>query len=157
MADANREPDPFNLERFLIVQNGCTPSLGTYSAAIDEISNGCKRTHWMWYIFPQMKELGHSEMAVRYGITSAGEARAYLDHPVLGTRLRACAQAVMNANNRSAHDIFGSPDDLKLLSSMTLFSTIEPPGSVFHQIIDKCFGGNADGRTMEILEKDSQP
>ena len=156
MADAIRESDPFNLERFLIVQNGCTPSLGAYSAAIDEISNGYKRTHWMWYIFPQMAGLAFSEIARHYGITSAAEARAYLDHPVLGVRLRACAEAAMKVSDRSARDIFGTPDDLKLLSSMTLFSTIEPPGSVFHQIIDKYYGGNADARTMEILEKDSQ-
>ena len=145
MADTTLESDPFKLERFLIGQSK------NYADAFAEISEGCKRTHWMWYIFPQMAGLAFSEIARHYGITSAAEARAYLDHPVLGVRLRACAEAVMKVSDRSAHDIFGTPDDLKLRSCATLFSAIEPTGSVFHQIIDKYYGGKPDDRTLGFL------
>src|SRR5882724_3520289 len=108
--------DPFDLERFVKAQ---APVFG---AALDELKAGHKRTHWMWFVFPQLRGLGHSTMAEIYGIASLDEARAYLAHPVLGPRLRQCTEAVLAVADRSLHAIFGSPDDAKFRSSMTLFA-----------------------------------
>jgi uncharacterized protein (DUF1810 family) len=103
----------------------------------------------MWFVFPQMAGLGSSAMSERYAIRSDDEARAYLAHPILGARLKECAEAALAVEGRSAREIFGSPDDLKLRSSATLFAAVSPPGSVFQQLLDKYFGGVADPITIE--------
>jgi uncharacterized protein (DUF1810 family) len=135
--------DPFDLNRFVEAQRG------SYDAALSEIRAGQKRSHWMWYVFPQIDGLGSSPMAMRYAIRSADEARAYLAHPVLGPRLEDCATALLRHRGRSAHDIFGSPDDLKLRSSVTLFAYASPPGSVFHLLLDQYFEGKPDPATLQ--------
>lgn len=137
--------DPYDLERFVEAQ------AGTYEQALAELRRGRKRTHWMWYVFPQLRGLGASALSHRYAIGSLEEARAYLAHPVLGPRLVECAEAVLAVQGRSARDIFGSPDDLKLRSSATLFAAVSPPGSVFHRVIDRYFGGQADDRTLALI------
>ncbi|HEY0242090.1 MAG TPA: DUF1810 domain-containing protein [Gemmatimonadaceae bacterium] len=137
--------DPYDLNRFIEAQNT------NYEDAVSELREGRKRSHWMWYVFPQITGLGNSAMSYRYGITSADEARAYLAHPVLGTRLIECAEAVLTIRNRSANEIFGSPDDLKLKSSATLFAQVSPPGSVFEQILDKYYSSERDSRTLALI------
>jgi uncharacterized protein (DUF1810 family) len=139
--------DPWNLSRFIEAQQG------DYEQALAEIRAGRKRSHWMWYVFPQFAGLGSSPTSVHYAIKSTEEAEAYLAHPVLGRRLVECAEAVLQIHGRSAHEIFGSPDDLKLRSSATLFASVSPEGSVFHQIIDKYFDGTADVRTIELMSQ----
>ncbi len=143
--------DPFDLERFVRAQES------TYATALAELRRGRKQTHWMWFIFPQLAGLGSSWTAQRYAIRSEDEARAYLDHPLLGARLRECAQQLVALDGRTAWDIFGSPDDLKLRSSMTLFAhvTDERP-SVFQQVLDKYYGGQPDERTLELLRAQSE-
>ena len=137
--------DPFALARFVDAQET------NYDQAVSELRSGSKRSHWMWYVFPQIAGLGNSSMAVRYAIGSEAEARAYLDHPVLGPRLVECAEAVLGLKNRTAHEIFGSPDDLKLRSCATLFAHVSPPGSVFERILDKYYGGERDQKTLDLL------
>ena len=137
--------DPFELNRFVKAQET------NYVQALSELHAGRKRLHWMWYVFPQLAGLGHSSMSVRYAIKSEGEARAYLDHPILGPRLIECAEAVVAISNRTAHDIFGSPDDLKLQSCATLFEHVSPPGSVFGRLLDKYYRSDRDQRTLDLL------
>lgn len=137
-------PDPFDLDRFVQAQ------ASVYPDALAELRAGRKRTHWMWFVFPQIAGLGFSTMAQRYAIRSADEARAYLAHPVLGPRLRECAAALLVHHDRSALDILGSPDDLKLRSSATLFAQVAEAGSPFHQLLRTFFGGRADDRTVAI-------
>ncbi|MBN9523635.1 DUF1810 domain-containing protein [bacterium] len=137
--------DPHDLRRFLEAQ------AGDYERALAEVRGGRKRTHWMWYVFPQLAGLGSSPTAVRYAIRSAAEARAYLAHPVLGPRLVACAEAALAVEGRSATDVFGTPDDLKLRSCATLFAHVSPAGSVFDQLLAKYFGGEPDGETLRRL------
>ena len=137
--------DPYDLARFVEAQHG------DYDRALAELRGGRKRTHWMWYVFPQLRGLGASAMAARYAIRSAAEADAYLRHPVLGPRLIACAEAALEVRGRSAHDIFGSPDDAKLRSSATLFAHISPPASVFHRVLDRFFDGRPDPATVGLL------
>ena len=137
--------DPFDLQRFVDAQ------ARNYADAIDELRAGEKRTHWMWYVFPQYAGLGRSPMAKRFAIGSLDEAKAYLRHHILGPRLVECATAVLAVKGVTAHDIFGSPDDMKLHSSATLFSRVAEPGSVFHRILDRYFDGNPDARTLELL------
>lgn len=132
------------LDRFLTAQHP------VYAEVLAELASGRKRTHWMWFIFPQLAGLGMSETSRRYAIRDLGEARAYLAHPVLGTRLRRCAGVLLEHPDRSAHEIFGSPDDLKLRSCATLFALVSPAGSAFHQLLDRYFGGNEDSRTLEL-------
>ena len=127
-----------------------------YEGALSEIKNGCKRSHWMWYVFPQFVGLGSSDMSTFYAITSVAEAAAYLAHPVLGPRLVECANATLAVEGRSARDIFGAPDDMKLRSCATLFAHVSPGDSVFHRIIDKYFAGQPDERTLALLER-AQP
>jgi uncharacterized protein (DUF1810 family) len=127
--------DPHHLSRFLDAQES------SYPQALAELQQGRKRSHWMWYIFPQLAGLGRSVTAQYYGIKSLAEARAYLAHPVLGPRLVACCEAVLAIPDRSAHDIFGSPDDLKLRSCATLFAGVTPAGSVFERLLDKHYPG----------------
>lgn len=139
--------DPFDLQRFVDAQ------ASDYARALAEIRAGRKRSHWMWYIFPQLDGLGTSSMARRYAIQSLAEAEAYLRHPVLGPRLIEIAEAVVQHEGLTAHNIFGSPDDLKLHSCATLFAQASPPGSVFHRLIVKYFAGRPDRKTLELLGK----
>ncbi len=137
--------DPYALDRFLRAQ---APD---YPRALAELRAGRKRSHWMWYVFPQYAGLGLSPTSAFYAIGSLAEARAYLDHPVLGPRLVECSAAVLAVSGRSAHEIFGSPDDLKLRSSMTLFAHVSPPHSVFHQVIARYFDGHPDAATLDLI------
>jgi uncharacterized protein (DUF1810 family) len=122
-----------------------------YSNVIDELALGHKQTHWMWFIFPQRKELGKSAMAKHYGLGSAQEARDYLAHPLLGQRLLDCTRLILSLRNADAHEIFGSPDDLKLRSCMTLFATVAPEHAVFKQALDSLFAGKPDQATLDLL------
>lgn len=133
-----------NLDRFLTAQ------APIYDQVLTELKSGRKRTHWMWFIFPQIAGLGFSDTSRRYAIRDLAEARTYLAHPVLGARLRECASLLLDISGRSAHEILGSPDDLKLRSSATLFALVSPAGSVFHQLLERFFGGAVDTRTMEL-------
>jgi len=135
----------FNLERFVQAQ------APVYATVLKELRAGHKRTHWMWFIFPQLKGLGHSEMAQRYAIRSGDEAAAYLAHPVLGARLRECATIVDTLDGHTAREIFGHPDDLKFRSSMTLFCDVAPDEAMFSDCIDKYFGGEPDDETLARL------
>lgn len=137
--------DPFDLQRFVDAQHV------VYEQALGEITQGLKRTHWMWFIFPQIDGLGSSPAARHYAIKSREEAEAYLRHPVLGPRLVACAEAALAADGRSAREMFGTPDDLKLRSSVTLFAAVAPSGSVFERVIEKYFSGQPDPKTLELL------
>ena len=119
-----------------------------------ELRGGRKRTHWMWFVFPQIAGLGNSAMAVRYAIGSPGEARAYLAHPILGPRLRECTQLVLDVQGRSIEAIFGHPDNLKFHSSMTLFAFAAPDEAVFSNALQKHFGGERDAGTLEVLHRD---
>jgi uncharacterized protein (DUF1810 family) len=139
--------DPWNLARFVEAQQG------DYDQALAEIRSGRKRSHWMWYVFPQFVGLGSSPVSIHYAIKSRKEAEAYLAHPILGARLLECAEAVVQIQDRSAQEIFGSPDDMKLRSSATLFASVSPGGSVFHRVIDKYFDGKPDVRTSELLNR----
>ena len=139
--------DPFDLSRFISAQKGI------YDRALAELRDGLKRSHWMWYIFPQVEGLGHSPTTRRYSIKSLEEARQYLAHPVLGQRLKESAEAILAIQGRSAADIFGHPDDWKLQSSMTLFELVSGPESVFGRILDKYYQGKRDTRTLQIVGK----
>lgn len=137
--------DPFELERFVEAQ------ADGYAQALAELRAGRKRSHWMWFVFPQHRALGRSAMAQRYGIASLDEARAYARHAVLGPRLRACCEALLGVEGRSASDIFGSPDDLKLRSSMTLFARALPDEPVFERVLARYGAGERDARTEALL------
>lgn len=137
--------DPYDLKRFVAAQEGI------YDRALAELRDGRKRSHWMWFIFPQISGLGHSDMARRYAITGTDEALAYLKHPLLGPRLETCAQAMLQHTDLSARQILGSPDDLKLRSSMTLFSAVAPERTVYAQVLDAFYNGEADPATLERL------
>jgi uncharacterized protein (DUF1810 family) len=137
----------FDLERFVTAQ------APVFATALAELQSGQKRSHWMWFIFPQLRGLGHSAMARHYGIGSLAEARAYLAHPLLGPRLVQCTRAVLAIEGRSLHVIFGSPDDVKFCSSMTLFSLAPDENAiVFRQALDRFCGGRADERTLKLLD-----
>ena len=140
--------DPHDLERFVQAQRD------DYDDALEEIRRGRKQSHWMWYVFPQLDGLGSSATARRYAIRSVAEAEAYLRHPLLGPRLTAVAEAALAVEGRSARAIFGSPDDLKLRSSATLFARVSRDGSVFHRLLDRFFDGAPDGRTLQLLGPD---
>lgn len=139
--------DPHQLHRFLEAQD----QGGTYDRALAELRAGRKRSHWMWFVFPQIEGLGHSEMSRTYAIASLAEASAYLDHPVLGSRLRECTRALLQVSGRSAAEILGSIDALKLHSSMTLFARAEPGEPLFQQLLDQYYGGDTDEATEELL------
>ena len=144
MADKNGG-DPHDLGRFVRAQEG------DYERALAEIRAGEKRSHWMWYIFPQYEGLGFSETSRHYAIKSVAEARAYLAHPVLGPRLTECAEAALGVEGRSAREVFGSPDDMKLRSCGTLFAHVSPAGSVFERLLSKYFDGEPDDRTLRLI------
>ena len=137
--------DPYDLSRFVKAQEG------DYERAIAEIRSGRKYSHWMWYVFPQFEGLGFSSLSRRYAIKSLAEAKAYLNHPVLGPRLLECVEEALGIEGRSAHDIFGSPDDMKLRSCTTLFAHVSPAGSVFDRLLDKYFKGKVDDMTLQLL------
>ena len=137
--------DRYDLQRFLEAQ------AGVYVHACAELRAGRKRSHWMWFVFPQIRGLGNSSMAVKYAISGMEEARAYLGHAVLGPRLRECTGLVLAVAERSAHEIFGSPDDLKFHSSMTLFAQAGVENGVFVDALEKYFGGELDRATLERL------
>ena len=137
--------DPFDLNRFVRAQEG------DYERALAEIKAGQKRSHWMWYIFPQIAGLGSSAMAQRYAIQSRAEAEAYLAQPLLGARLVEASEALLKLEGRSAAEIFGFPDDRKLRSCATLFAAVSPNGSVFQQLLDRFFQGEPDPETVRRL------
>ncbi len=137
--------DPFDLKRFLQAQED------DYRIALSEIRSGRKRSHWMWYIFPQVEGLGFSTTSRWFSIKSVAEAKAYLNHPLLGQRLTECVEAVLGVEGRSAHEIFGSPDDMKLRSCATLFAYVSPGGSVFDRLLEKYFKGERDSKTLRLL------
>ena len=137
--------DPYGLSRFVSAQER------DYDRALAEIRRGRKASHWMWYVFPQYLGLGRSDMSERYAIGSLDEARAYLAHSTLGPRLIECAEAVLAVSGRSATEIFGSPDDLKLQSSATLFAAASPADSAFHRILERYYDGRQDARTIDLM------
>jgi uncharacterized protein (DUF1810 family) len=148
MRDANKHAenvDPYNLIRFVEAQQNA------YARALSELKSGQKQSHWMWYVFPQIEGLGFSSISKQFSIKSIAEAEAYLKHPILGPRLSECAEATLNVEGRSAYQIFGSPDDMKLRSCVTLFAHISPAGSVFHRLLDKYFEGKRDDKTLQLL------
>ncbi|KWX67173.1 DUF1810 domain-containing protein [Mycobacterium sp. NAZ190054] len=136
--------DPFDLERFVTAQDR------VYATVLTELRAGAKRSHWIWFVFPQLRGLGRSPTAQRYGIASLDEAKAYLAHPVLGPRLRECAALLVQHQGRSATSILGSPDDLKVRSSMTLFARAGDD-AVFPAVLDAFYGGREDPATLELL------
>lgn len=138
-------PLPPVLDRFLAAQEP------VWERVLAELKAGKKRSHWMWFVFPQYKGLGQSDMAVRYAVQSRAEALSYLAHPVLGSRIKECCALLMALEASSAHAVFGSPDDLKLRSCMTLFAEVAGAGSVFTSVLQKYFGGEKDSRTLELL------
>lgn len=136
----------FNLERFLKAQES------SYDIALQELNDGRKRSHWMWYIFPQLKALGYSETALYYGITDIEEAKCYLAQPILSARLVACCEAILLHKDKSALRILGDIDAMKLKSSMTLFALAsDEENSVFHQVLTQFYDGKMDDKTKEIL------
>ena len=141
--------DPHDLNRFVQAQEG------VYDRAVAEVRAGRKRTHWMWFVFPQLDGLGSSSTARHYAIKSPAEAEAYLRHPVLGPRLVECCEAAAGVEGRTAHEVFGAPDDLKLRSCATLFARVSPAGSVFERVLEKYFGGEPDPATLRLLGRDS--
>ena len=144
MRESNRDAS-FDLARFVQAQDG------TFDIALSEIRKGRKISHWMWYIFPQLSGLGQSAMAIQYGITGLDESRAYLTHELLGHRLITICEAALAIEGKSATEIFGEPDDMKLGSCATLFAQVSNNDSVFHRIIDKYFDGQFDQRTTKLL------
>lgn len=137
-----------NLNRFLEVQEK------DYALALSEIKSGQKRSHWMWYIFPQYKGLGYSHFSKLYAINSLEEANEYLNHPILGTRLKEISNELLHQEEEQIEYIFGRPDDKKLQSSMTLFSEVnESDENVFLEVLDKYFSGRLDERTLLLLEE----
>jgi uncharacterized protein (DUF1810 family) len=134
------------LQRFVEAQDP------VYGLVRDELAEGRKRSHWMWFVFPQLSGLGHSRTARMYGIAARHEAMAYCQHPVLGPRLRECTAFVLATRGQSAHDIFGTPDDLKFHSCMTLFAAVAPHEPLFSQALARFFAGRPDARTLALLD-----
>ena len=143
--------DPFDLRRFLEAQES------QYFQALAELQRGRKESHWIWFIFPQIDGLGHSSTSKHYAIKSMSEAREYLKHPVLGGRLKECCEAVLALGERDIAKVLGYPDDLKFRSSMTLFTKAAGQASVFARLLEKYFAGRPDERTLEILQRISEP
>ncbi|MBN1922318.1 MAG: DUF1810 domain-containing protein [Anaerolineae bacterium] len=139
--------DPYDLQRFISAQEG------VYERALAELHSGQKRSHWMWFIFPQVEGLGQSPTSQYYAIKSTVEAREYLAHPILGVRLRECAEAVLALEGCSASEVFGFPDDLKFRSCMTLFAEIAGADSVFTRVLKKVFDDQRDRQTLEFLSR----
>ena len=150
--EAEEDPvdDPYDLERFVAAQD----SGGTYGHALDELRSGSKRSHWMWFVFPQIAGLGQSPTARRYAVSSLAESRAYLRHPVLGPRLAECARTMAGLEGLTAKQVFGGIDERKLHSSMTLFLRADPQQSVFQEVLAKYFDGLPDAATDRLLGRD---
>ena len=142
--------DSYDLDRFVRAQENM------YEQALAELERGRKQSHWMWFIFPQLDGLGSSETARLYSIKSEDEARAYLAHPILGQRLVECARAMLSVEGRTAIEILGYPDNLKLRSCTTLFERVSEPGSVFARILEKFYAGERDAATLQLLGVDRQ-
>ena len=145
MAQAAKDNDTFNLKRFVDAQQS------VYETALSELRRGRKTSHWMWFVFPQVAGLGYSAMSQRYAISGLKEAEAYLAHPIIGARLWECAEVVLAVEGRSASAIFGSPDDMKLQSSMTLFGRAAGEDSVFGAVLEKYYDGQEDSATLGEL------
>jgi uncharacterized protein (DUF1810 family) len=139
------QPDPFDLQRFVDAQ------AMVYDTVLGELRDGRKRSHWMWFVFPQLRGLGSSPTAIRFAISSVDEASAYLAHELLGPRLRECTGLVATIDGRSAEEIFGWPDDMKLRSSMTLFARAADDNAVFVEVLEKFYGGEEDSATLALL------
>jgi uncharacterized protein (DUF1810 family) len=139
------QSDPFDLQRFVDAQSR------VYDTVVSELRAGRKRSHWMWFVFPQLRGLGSSPTAVRFGISTLDEARAYLAHELLGPRLRECTKLVAGIDGRTAEEIFGWPDDMKLRSSMTLFARASDENSEFVAVLQKFYGGEEDPATLARL------
>ena len=137
--------DPYNLERFVIAQDR------VFKQVLSELRDGAKMSHWMWFIFPQIRGLGRSPISIEYAISSRDEAQAYLQHPVLGPRLKECTGLVLRVEGRSATDIFDTPDDMKFRSSMTLFAQVSSDDEFFQRALQKYFNGVPDRLTLERL------
>jgi uncharacterized protein (DUF1810 family) len=137
--------DPYELARFVTAQQP------VYETVVRELQSGYKLSHWMWFVFPQLDGLGQSPASRYYAIQSAAEARAYVRHPVLGPRLLECCSILLTIQSKSASDIFGFPDDMKLQSCMTLFGSLEEPDPVFDRVLGKYYGGQRDQRTLDLL------
>lgn len=136
--------DPFDLQRFVAAQDA------VLDVVLAELRAGRKRSHWIWFVFPQLAALGLSPMAKRYGLRSLSEARAYLAHPVLGERLRHCCGLLLQLEGVSAHQVLGHPDDLKLRSCLTLFQLAAPDEALFRECLERFYGGQPDGSTVEL-------
>jgi uncharacterized protein (DUF1810 family) len=141
--------DPYDLDRFVTAQDAG----GSYQHAVGELRNGRKTSHWMWYVFPQIAGLGQSPTSQFYAVSSIDEARAYLAHPVLGPRLRECAEILAGLSGRTAEQIFGGIDAMKLRSAMTLFHQADPSEAVFGQVLEQYFGGVGDLSTERLLSQ----
>jgi uncharacterized protein (DUF1810 family) len=139
--------DKFNLGRFVQAQEK------DYDRVLLELRTGRKESHWMWYVFPQLVGLGHSPKSQQYAIQSIDEATAYLDHPILGTRLLECMRILLELRDRSATEVLGTPNDFKLQSCATLFACVSPGNSVPHDVLEKYFSGRQDARTIEFLKQ----
>jgi uncharacterized protein (DUF1810 family) len=137
--------DPYDLQRFVEAQDPVIDQVKT------ELRSGRKRSHWMWFVFPQLSGLGSSQMAQRYAIASREEAEVYLAHPILGPRLRECTELVTAVDGRSANEVFGSPDDLKFRSSMTLFDAVADDPGPFRTALERYYDGAPDPKTLELL------
>ena len=137
--------DNYNLNRFVDAQEG------NYPIALKELQEGLKRSHWMWYIFPQLKHLGHSYCSKFYGLSGTDEALAYIENPILGQRLREVSSAILNLATDNAVEVFGVIDGMKLRSSMTLFDFVSP-NDIFARVLDKYFKGRRDNRTISIIQ-----
>jgi uncharacterized protein (DUF1810 family) len=145
--------DPYRLQRFVAAQD----EGGTYDRAVEELRAGRKRSHWMWFVFPQLAGLGRSPAARTYAISSLAEARAYLAHPVLGARLTESAGIVAALSGHSVQDVFGGIDAMKLRSSMTLFARADPDRDVFRRVLDVYFDGGEDPATVRLLDAGATP
>jgi uncharacterized protein (DUF1810 family) len=145
MSPNGSDRDQYNLERFVSGQHSI------YAEVVCELRAGMKTSHWMWFIFPQIRGLGRSPVSIEYAISSREEAAAYLQHPVLGPRLKECTQLVLDVENRSAEEIFGSPDDMKFRSSMTLFAQVSADDDIFNRALRQYFGGVPDQLTLDRL------
>lgn len=138
--------DTFNLSRFVDAQHP------VYSRVLEELRAGRKTSHWMWFVFPQLQGLGHSETARRFAITGAAQAQAFLRHEVLGRRLEECVKTLLQHRDLSATQILGSPDDMKLRSCLTLFISVQPESDVYQQALEQFYAGEPDSRTLRLLE-----
>ena len=143
--------DPYDLARFIRAQDP------VFEGVLAELRAGAKRSHWMWFIFPQIDGLGFSSTTKYYSIKSRAEARQYLDHPVLGPRLVQCVEILLALEGTSAVEVFGSIDAMKLKSSLTLFAAVGPPASVFDRLLEKYYGGERDGKTVQLLGPVDEP